>query len=162
MSASSSALVVEVARRCGFSLDSEAVWAQMRIRLPGMEHWVQTDIVETPLPPSGWLPIAASWQGDQFTLDWRHFGEQRLVDPFFGGSVHRRLFKPFNRLFRHATAISRLPEWLAAHPHLRPSGFIFHMSRCGSTLVLQMLAALLPTSSSRKRRRSTRSSRLIG
>jgi hypothetical protein len=40
------------------------------------------------------------------------------------------------------TPISRLSEWLAAHPHLRPSGLIFHMSRCGSTLVSQMLAAL--------------------
>src|SRR5438874_313448 len=38
--------------------------------------------------------------------------------------------------------IARLPEWLMAHQHLRPSGLIFHMSRCGSTLVSQMLAAL--------------------
>src|SRR2546430_2644461 len=29
-----------------------------------------------------------------------------------------------------------------ARPPVRPSGFIFHMSRCGSTLLTQMLAAL--------------------
>src|SRR6266542_3419017 len=29
-----------------------------------------------------------------------------------------------------------------AQPGLSPSGFIFHMSRCGSTLISQMLAAL--------------------
>jgi hypothetical protein len=136
------ALVVEIARRRGFSLDPEVLWARMRARLPGLEPWVETDIAETPLPPPGWLPIAASWRGDQFYLDWRHFGEQRLIDPFFESSVRRCLYRPFNRLFRHATPISRLPEWLAAHPHLRPSGLIFHMSRCGSTLVSQMLAAL--------------------
>jgi hypothetical protein len=136
------ALVVDSARRRGFSLDPEAIWARMQPRLPGMERWVPPDIVETPLPPPGWLPIAASWRGDQLYLDWRHFGKRRLLDPFFEASVRRCLYKPFNRLFHHATPISRLPEWLAAHPHLRPSGLIFHMSRCGSTLVSQMLAAL--------------------
>jgi len=136
------ALVVESARRRGFSLNPQAIWARMRARLPGLGPWVETDIVETRLPPPGWLPIAASWRSDQFYLDWRHFGEQQLVDPFFEGSVQRRLYKPFNRLFRHMTPISRLSEWLAAHPHLRPSGLIFHLSRCGSTLVSQMLAAL--------------------
>ena len=136
------ALVVEHAWRRGFSLDPEAVRARMRPCLPGMERWVPPDIAETPLPPAGWLPIAASWRGDQLYLDWRHFGEQRLIDPFFESSVQRCLYKPFNRLFRHATPTSGLPEWLATHPHLRPSGLIFHMSRCGSTLVSQMLAAL--------------------
>ena len=97
---------------------------------------------EARLPPKGWLPVAASWRDDALWVDWSHFGEAPLDEPFFEDSVQRCLRKPFNRLFRYATPIDRLPEWLAENRCLQPSGFIFHMSRCGSTLVSQMLAAL--------------------
>jgi len=136
------ALVVDIARDCGFDLDAKSVRVAMRGGLPGMEGLIESHVSETPLPPKGWLPIRAVWQRDQLYVHWSHFGEQRLREPFFEGSVQRCLFKPFNRLFRYSTPITRLVDWLQAHPGLRPSGFIFHMSRCGSTLVSQMLAAL--------------------
>jgi hypothetical protein len=94
------------------------------------------------LPPRGWLPAAASWCDDVLWTDWSHFGDRPLREPFFADSVQRCLDKPFNRLFRYRMAIDRFPEWLQANPHLEPDGFIFHMSRCGSTLVSQMLGAL--------------------
>ncbi|WP_315837396.1 hypothetical protein [Bradyrhizobium prioriisuperbiae] len=94
------------------------------------------------LPPTGWLPVAASWRDDTLRVDWSFFGEQPLREPFFDDSVQHALRKPFNRLFRYQTPIERLPEWLQANRHLQPDGFIFHMSRCGSTLVSQMLGAL--------------------
>ncbi len=43
---------------------------------------------------------------------------------------------------RAASGIEELVEWAAARPGLAPTGFIFHMSRCGSTLISQMLAAV--------------------
>jgi hypothetical protein len=49
--------------------------------------------------------------------------------------------RPFNALFRHQIAIDRLPH-LVGDDVVPPTGFIFHMSRCGSTLVSQMLASL--------------------
>ena len=97
---------------------------------------------ETPLPPKGWLPVDTAWQNGQLYLHWSYFGEERLLEPFFEGNVQRSLFETSNRPSRHSTPIEKLADWLQAHPGLRPSGFIFHMSRCGSTLVAQMLAAL--------------------
>jgi hypothetical protein len=94
------------------------------------------------LPPTGWLPVAASWRDDSLVVDWSHFGGAPLREPFFDDSVQRGLRQPFNRLFRYTTPIARLPDWLEANRHLQPDGFIFHMSRCGSTLVSQMLGAL--------------------
>ncbi len=70
------------------------------------------------------------------------FWRQPLREPFFDDQVQRCLRQPFNRLFRYTTPIARLPDWLEANHHLQPDGFIFHMSRCGSTLVSQMLGAL--------------------
>ena len=50
--------------------------------------------------------------------------------------------KPFNRLFGYSTPIEALEGWLDDHPSLPPAGFVFHMSRCGSTLLSQMVAAI--------------------
>src|SRR5206468_1319466 len=55
--------------------------------------------------------------------------------------VRRSLFKS-RQAVSYTTPIDKLAEWLQEHPGLRPNGFIFHVSRCGSTLVSQMLAAL--------------------
>jgi hypothetical protein len=139
------ALVLDTARRCGFSFTAEDVNAAVRERALALVSGLDSRVRETPLPPAGWLPIRASWQDGELCVHWSYFGNERLRHPFFEGSVQRCLFKPFNRLFGHTTPIARLPEWLRAHPPLRPSGFIFHMSRCGSTLVSQMLAALAHT-----------------
>ncbi|MEA2904170.1 MAG: hypothetical protein QOI12_1557 [Alphaproteobacteria bacterium] len=136
------ALAVATARDCGLPLGPEDVRSAMRGRLPGMGELAESRTSETPLPPKGWLPIGTSWQQAELYVQWAYFGEQRLREPFFEGSVQRRLFKPFNRLFRYSTPVAKLAGWLQAHPSLRPAGFIFHMSRCGSTLVSQMLAAL--------------------
>jgi hypothetical protein len=139
------ALAIETARRCGFELDAEALSRAMH-RLPGIELVggpLGSERTRTPLPPpAGWLPTAAFWQGDELLLEWSHFGCERLRDPFFEGSVKRCLSKPFNRLFHHCTPITALAEWLKDRAALRPSGLIFHMSRCGSTLVSAMLASL--------------------
>jgi len=89
----------------------------------------------------GWLPIGVSWREDAVEIDWRLFGSARLTEPFFEDSVRRITTRPFNQAFRRQTEIAVLEHWAAASPGITPSGFIFHMSRCGSTLVTQMLAA---------------------
>lgn len=93
-------------------------------------------------PGAGWLPVAAHWQDGGFAVDWCHFGATPLAEPFFGDSVARRLALPFNQLFRPQTPIAALGDWAARAPGLAPSGFVFHTSRCGSTLLAQLLAAL--------------------
>jgi hypothetical protein len=130
-------LVGAAARDHGLSLDAAEVEAAIAASRPGM-----ADGRGARLPPRGWLPIRARWQGREFMVDWACFGPRRLLDPFFEESVLRCLAKPFNRLFRYSTPIEALAGWLKQHPGLPPSGFIFHMSRCGSTLVSQMLATI--------------------
>jgi len=97
--------------------------------------------VTTPAP-AGWLPARVFQQDDRLWLDWAYFGVERLGEPFFEQSLQRVQRRPFNRLFRLAAP---LEAWSAAPdgaaPSLKPSGLIFHMSRCGSTLAAQMLAA---------------------
>lgn len=89
-----------------------------------------------------WMPVRFFWRENRAFLDWCYLGEKRFTEPFFDVTIERRFREPFNLLFRHETPIEVLGELNAAAPRLEPSGFIFHMSRCGSTLVSQMLAAL--------------------
>jgi hypothetical protein len=135
-------LATIAARDCGLALGPDDVRAAMRVRLPGSDGLLDSADRETDLPPQGWLPSGTFWRDGRLFVQWTFFGEERLTEPFFEGSVQRRMSKPFNRFIRYATSIDKLAEWLRRHPPLPPSGFIFHMSRCGSTLVAQMLAAL--------------------
>ena len=94
---------------------------------------------------NGWVPAHLHWRGPEASVDWCWLGGQRFLDPFFDDTIEIALKKPFNRLFMHRTPIAELGAWHAASPGMMPAGFIFHMSRCGSTLISQMLAALPQT-----------------
>jgi hypothetical protein len=88
-----------------------------------------------------WLPIGVSWRDGRPWIDWCLAGRERLLEPFFDQTVSRLVSRPFNRVFRRQTDVGVLQDWADRRPGLPPDGFIFHMSRCGSTLVAQMLAA---------------------
>lgn len=91
---------------------------------------------------SGWLPIRAWLQNGEWRLDWCWFGEQRLTRPFFRDDVDHALRLPFNQAFRRETDLQALLDWQAVSPGSPPTALIFHASRCGSTLMAQMLATL--------------------
>ncbi len=93
----------------------------------------------------GWIPYRAWWVDGALTTDWARLGAQPLDAAFFEHSVARMLQAPFNQLFRYRAPECVLRRRAAAHPGLQPSGFIFHMSRCGSTLVSRLLASLAQT-----------------
>lgn len=85
--------------------------------------------------PPGWLPGEVS-DGDG-ALTWRWFGRRRLTEPFYADDVMLAGYRPLNRLVRLRTP----PPGPDDRPPRAPDGLIFHMSRCGSTLAAQMLAA---------------------
>ena len=130
-------LAVEAARNRGLSLDAAEVDAAIKA-----SRLIPADERGARLPPRGWLPVRAGWRDHELIVDWAYLGARRLIEPLFEESVLLCLAKPFNRLFGYSTPIDALDGWLKQHPGLPPTGFIFHMSRCGSTLVSQMLAAM--------------------
>jgi hypothetical protein len=89
----------------------------------------------------GWLPIGVDWRDGRPEIDWCLAGHERFRESFFEDTVRRLVTRPFNKVFRRCTPIETLESWAEQRPGLVPNGFIFHMSRCGSTLVAQMLAA---------------------
>ena len=129
--------VVKAARDRDIDLDVETLQA----RLDRPRRDAPPPMIEDLSPQAGWLPVDVSRE-EPFSVEWAYFGRRRLSEPFYGDSALRIGWRPFNRLFRVRTPLARLHPWSQDVPTLQPDGFIFHMSRCGSTLTAQMLGAL--------------------
>jgi len=92
--------------------------------------------------PEGWAPIRIHWSEAGLRVNWAFIGNQRFTDPFFAQTVEKCLRRPAQLLFQRETSLEALIELGQQRPSLPVRGFIFHSSRCGSTLITQMLAAM--------------------
>jgi hypothetical protein len=97
--------------------------------------------VAAPARLAGWTPIAVRGDGPPI-VRWCFTEGVQFDEPFFEQTIDRCLLDPFRLLFWRETGIDPLAELAVDAPGLEPAGFIFHMSRCGSTLVSRMLASL--------------------
>jgi hypothetical protein len=91
-------------------------------------------------PGRPWIPAQIRWTPTGPLVDWCHLGDLRFTAPMFEQTIGTAMAHPFNLLFRQSTPLAAMLEPVAFE--LRPAGLIFHMSRCGSTLVSRMLATL--------------------
>lgn len=83
-----------------------------------------------------WFPVTLTQQHE---IVWRHL-PQRFTTPFFNDALHpgpdaRACVTPWPPAPPLAHALQQLP-------HVAPSAFVFHVSRCGSTLLTQLLTTL--------------------
>lgn len=87
-----------------------------------------------------WTPFALRWVSSGPVVDWHRMGGCRFVEPFFDQSIHKHQqeVRGANRTTSSETLLARM----AMLPERPPAAFLFHASRCGSTLVAQMLASL--------------------
>jgi hypothetical protein len=91
---------------------------------------------------SQWVPERVRWGGASPVVEWIHCGGRRFTEPFFEDTVRRFRREPSTAEARRQTGMEEVEAWADARPGLPPSGFVFHLSRSGSTLISQMLAAL--------------------
>lgn len=89
-----------------------------------------------------WLPVRLYGRDGGIFADWIFLGRKRFTEPFHDSTLEIRMYEPFNTLFQRRTPIEFLGELYEKSPGIAPNGLIFHISRCGSTLVSQMFAAL--------------------
>jgi hypothetical protein len=87
-----------------------------------------------------WTPISFDFSGPVPAVDWADLSAERFNEPFFDQTVARWASGPGARpLVR--TGLEALIA-LDSEPSLEPAGMIFHLSRCGSTLVSRLLGTL--------------------
>jgi hypothetical protein len=89
----------------------------------------------------GWIPVRLNWN-DRPMVDWCYLGRRSFEESFFEQTVESCFRYPANLLFRHQTAIEVLQQLSKARPGLKPTGFIFHMSRGDAAVISRILKAM--------------------
>lgn len=126
-----------LAQQHGIAVEIEALRQFLRPDPLGLDRF-EARAVSGEEPPSHlWLPVGLASDGTQLLVEWAHFGTAPLDEPFFEYPLRKARQHPVSRLLGWCTPLSRLA---AEEPCL--DGLVFHMSRCGSTLVAQVLAAM--------------------
>ncbi|MEO6742065.1 MAG: sulfotransferase family protein, partial [Chthoniobacteraceae bacterium] len=88
----------------------------------------------------GWLPHRLRQGTGVLDCRWLYFGNAAFTDPFFEETTSRCLSLPENSFGPpRITRLDEFPEIASDLDALEPSAFVFHVSRCGSTLVSQLL-----------------------
>jgi len=137
--------MVDLATSADIELDREAVLKAIEPDPLGLDRFRPAQLTGHDLPDRQWLPIGIMQAGGQLAVEWAHFGGAPLSAPFFEDQLRGARSLPFNRMFRQRTPLAGLAQAQTHDGLAAPDGFIFHLSRCGSTLVSQMLGALRDT-----------------
>ena len=87
-----------------------------------------------------WTPVRLDFSGPAPAVYWADLSAERFVEPFFDQTVARWASGPSARPLVK-TGLEALGA-LDGEPSLEPAGMIFHLSRCGSTLVSRLLGTL--------------------
>jgi hypothetical protein len=106
-----------------------------RAKLAALDHSSMTSMNAAEL--ATWTPVALNLEASTPYIDWGDFGGLRFTEPFFDETVALwAAGNPPPRMVR--TDLNALVV-LDQAPSLDPSGLIFHLSRCGSTLLARLL-----------------------
>ena len=87
----------------------------------------------------GYIPINVDPQDGEHRIIWLNVGDYQFTESKFRYSIQRLTAEPQSHE-RFATDIRLLESVEFLQDTLYPSGFIFHMSRCGSTLLAKAMA----------------------
>jgi len=136
------AAIIQIAATAGIVLENETILVAMESDPLGIDRFMRPELTARGVPGQQWLPSAVMPAVSEMAVEWLHFGDVPLTAPFFEDTLRRVRLQPFNRMFRQRTPLADLPAVAAQEDVAIPDGFIFHLSRCGSTLVSQMLASL--------------------
>lgn len=136
------AAAAELAAAHGISVTAEEVAPRVIYDPIGLGRLDESPPNFAGWPGRHWLPVGVLETQAGLAIDWRHFGDDRLTRPFYEDSLLRANRCPLNGFLRIRTPLSTLLKAPPSDATEGPDALIFHMSRCGSTLVSQMIAAM--------------------
>ena len=91
-------------------------------------------------PLKNWIPYQLNVVEEQLLFRWLYVGTHRFAEPFFEETIVRCKSHPVNsRGWHSVTTLASLIQAAQECTAVSPTAFIFHISRCGSTLLSQLL-----------------------
>jgi hypothetical protein len=95
-------------------------------------------------PVTGWIPVKLYPEAESLLCRWLYVGNKDFTEPFFDETISacRAQFTENGHLKKSMSSINILEDFASDIESVSPTAFIFHISRCGSTLISQMLGML--------------------
>ena len=85
-----------------------------------------------------WIP----WKLSGTLCNWLYLSNKKFTEPFFNDTISVcRNFSENNKPYKVTSDLGIMTEWSEDIDALNPSAVIFHVSRCGSTLLSQLLCS---------------------
>ncbi|WP_090504455.1 hypothetical protein [Pedobacter terrae] len=87
-----------------------------------------------------WIPYRLIKKEGNYSCQWLYTNGDPFTGPFFNESINKCMSHRYNSsAFKPSSDLSILSAWASGLNSIAPTAFIFHVSRCGSTLISQSL-----------------------
>lgn len=93
-------------------------------------------------PLKDWIPYRLDLRDSaSIKCQWRYVADKPFTEPFFQESTAQcAIYEENRRTHKPTTQLSGIVDFADKVPTIEPTAFIFHVSRCGSTLLAQLLS----------------------
>jgi len=90
----------------------------------------------------GWIPYKLTDVEGEPICQWLNTFNLAFTEPFFDSTITKCMALDANlNKFCSVSNLDAMAKWAGEVAEVPPAAFIFHISRCGSTLVSQLLAS---------------------
>ncbi|SNR34841.1 sulfotransferase family protein [Flavobacterium sp. ov086] len=92
-------------------------------------------------PLSNWIPYKLVEKDNEVYFEWVYLADKKIVEPFFDETISKCKSHEYNsKLLKVVSTIENLIDWSKELVPVDLKSLVFHVSRCGSTMLSQSLA----------------------
>ena len=92
-------------------------------------------------PLFNWIPVKLIEKDNEIYFEWIYLANLKLADPFFDESIAKCKSHAYNsKQFKVVSTVENLIDWTNELISVELKSLVFHVSRCGSTMLSQSLA----------------------
>ena len=90
---------------------------------------------------SNWIPIKLIEIDNEIYFEWIYFADIPFADPFFEETIAKCKKHNYNsKRFKLISTADNIIDWSKELDSVELKGLVFHVSRCGSTMLSQSMA----------------------
>lgn len=91
---------------------------------------------------SNWIPYKLVEKNNEVYFEWIYLADLKFTEPFFDETIYKCKGHEYNsKRFKTVSSVENVIEWSKELESVELKSLVFHVSRCGSTMVSQCLAS---------------------
>ncbi|MCD0471253.1 sulfotransferase family protein [Flavobacterium sp. JAS] len=92
-------------------------------------------------PLSNWIPYKLVEKDNDIYFEWIYLADKKIADPFFDETIAKCKSHAYNsKSLKVVSTVENLIDWSKGLVPVELKSLVFHVSRCGSTMLSQSLA----------------------